>query len=142
MSAESQTFFQWFKWEIFGDAAFEDVQGLWEPLWSLRGSLKRPGMSEEDRQEFAERALRELARDGLIYFFRVPLNMNPNDTADDDSLRLTADECDATLNDNWWRGTNTLPDRHPNVWWWVTEKGLERARNPSSEMQSDWFRSD
>lgn len=54
-------------------------------------------MSELERQTLAERALRELVRDGLIYFFRVPLKANPSDAAEDASLRLTPDEIGETL---------------------------------------------
>ena len=137
--ADSDAMFRRFKWEIFGDAAFEDVQGLWEPLWLLRGSLKQPEMAESERQDLAARALRELAQEGLIYFFGVPLSTNPADAADDASLRLRPDELDATLDDDWWRGTEALPVDHPDVWWTVTEHGAELARKPTDEMTASWF---
>jgi hypothetical protein len=59
-----------FKWTILGDAATEDVQGLWEPLWSLRGCYEIPGLTESERQDIAEQALRDLYAEDLIYFFR------------------------------------------------------------------------
>ena len=124
-----EALFERFKWEILGDAAFEDIQGVWEPLWLLRGSLKKPDMSEPARQQMAERALRELERDGLIYFFRAAPSSNPNDAAEDESRRLTADEIDTTLSSDWWRGTGILPPDHPNVWWSVTGKGLKTAQD-------------
>jgi hypothetical protein len=137
-TADGDEFFSRFKWEILGDAAFEDVQGLWEPLWLLRGYLKQPGMEEIESQELAERALRELQKDGLIYFFRVPARMNPSDASDVDSLRLTADQVDATLVGDWWRGLGNLPSDHPNVWWWVTEKGRELADDPPEHVKAYW----
>jgi hypothetical protein len=63
--------FERFKRDILRDAVFEDWQSVWEPLWWLRGGGPIEGQSEADRQEFAERALRELYEKGLIFFFRV-----------------------------------------------------------------------
>jgi hypothetical protein len=102
---DASAFFNRFKWEIFGDAAFEDIQGLWEPLWVLRGHLKQPGMQEPERQRLAERALRELHSDGLIYFFRASAHSNPSDAADDPACRLTSQEFETALAGDWWRGT-------------------------------------
>lgn len=137
---DGDEFFDVFKWEILGDAAFEDVQGFWEPLWALRGYLRQPELSEIDRQELAERALRELQREGLLYFFRVPLNANPGDAADDESLRLTPEEFDETLSSDWWRGAGDLPPNHPNVWMWATERGLQLAKDPPPEVEKYWHR--
>jgi len=96
MAIESlDEFYDVFKWEILGDTAFEDVQGLREPLWLLRGHLNQPQMSEVERQELAERALRELHRDGLIYAFRPRLRTNPGDAADLEPLRLSPHEFSA-----------------------------------------------
>ena len=58
-----------FKWEILDDAALEDFQMTFEPVGLLRA--KFPEMDEAERQRIAERVLRELCADGLIYFFRV-----------------------------------------------------------------------
>ena len=63
--------FEAFKWSVLGDAVWDDYQGLWEPLWWLRGG-RIEGQSELERQAFAERALRELHSDGLIYFLPRP----------------------------------------------------------------------
>jgi hypothetical protein len=142
MATHDEAFFERFKWEILGDAAFEDIQGLWEPLWLLRGDLKRPEMSEAGRQQLAERALRELDREGLIYFFRVPPDRNPNDAAEDDSQRLAPDEVDAALSSAWWRGPGSLPVDHPNVWWSITPKGLSLAQNPPADVRGSWYTAD
>jgi len=58
-----------FKWEILGDAVDEDWQGLWEPLLWARTAL--PDLSEAERQAMAERALRELFADKLVFFFKA-----------------------------------------------------------------------
>src|SRR5690242_13522369 len=112
--ADRETFFERFIWGLFGDAAFEDVQGVWDPLWALRGDLKQPGMSEQERQELVVRALRELARAGLIYFFRSPPHTRRGDAADDASLRLSPEELDPVLDGDWWRGPDILPPDHPS----------------------------
>jgi hypothetical protein len=135
---DTDEFFNRFKWEILGDAAFEDIQGLWEPLWLLRGYLKQPDMSELERQALAERALRELHGDGLIYFVQVPLKTNPSNAADDALLQLTPDDVSDTLSSDWWRGPGNLPADHPNVWWSVTAKGAELANNPPAHVKSHW----
>ena len=81
-------FFEPFKSEILDNAVFEDVQGLWEPLWALRGYMRERDLQEDERQTLAERALRELYGDDLIYFFRVPPRSSPGEAADDPALRL------------------------------------------------------
>src|SRR5262245_38257753 len=93
----SEESFQHFKRTILYDAAFEDWQGMWEPLWWLRGGGRIEGQSEADRQAFAERALRELYADGLIFFVRVPFPADITDVENDPSLRLSPDDVDATL---------------------------------------------
>src|SRR5215210_170214 len=130
--------FEAFKWNMLGDAVFEDWQGLWEPLWWLRGGGAIDGQSEADRQAFAERALRELYADGLIYFFRVPAWGDINASGEDARLRLTAAQVDATLAAAWWRGVDGLPAAHPNVWWGPTEPGESAANNPPDHIRSLW----
>lgn len=119
-----------FKWDILGDAVFEDVQGLWEPLWWLRGDGSIEGLSELDRQASAERALRELYADGLIYFFRVPPPHDINESADNTALRLTPSESDEALRGDWWRGRDGLPDDHPSIWFGATPAGESACENP------------
>jgi hypothetical protein len=86
---------------------------VWEPLWCLRGGGAIEGQSEVDRQRFAERALRELHDEGLIYFFRVRPPYDINASGEDESLRLTSEEVDETLRSDWWRSSEGLPENHP-----------------------------
>jgi hypothetical protein len=113
--------FEQFKEEILLDVVFEDYQGLWEPLWVLRGDGAIDGQCESDRQAFAEQALRELFDNGLIYFFRAPKGGPVSDGAERPGLRLTAEEVEATIRSDWWRGSGGLPKEHPNVWLGPTE---------------------
>jgi len=55
----SEESFQEFKTEILDNGAFEDWQGLWEPLWWLRGGGRIEGQSESERQAFAEGHVRQ-----------------------------------------------------------------------------------
>jgi hypothetical protein len=126
--------FEEFKQSILDDAVFSDYQGLWEPLWALRGDLAQEGQSEADRQHFAERALRELHAAGLIYFFRVLpwASGDVNAAAEDDALRLTAAQVDDTLRGSWWRGEERLdPDAFEGIWWGPTPTG-EAAANEAT----------
>ncbi len=127
--AGDEDLFERFKFEILDDAVFEDVQGLWEPLWALRGYLRQPHQREDERQALAELALRELYAEGLIYFFRVPPHSDLDRAADDPALRLGSEEVNTTLSDTWWRGATGLPTDHPNIWWWATEKGRSAAND-------------
>ncbi|MGZ4463289.1 MAG: hypothetical protein ACXVZP_10650, partial [Gaiellaceae bacterium] len=62
--------FDSFKADILAEAAFTDYWGVWEPFWWLvRGGKVVEGEPEDAS---AERALRELHADGLLFFFRVP----------------------------------------------------------------------
>jgi len=65
---EPEERFQHFKWEILGDAVDEDWQGLWEPLWYAKTHF--PELTQAERERLAERALRELFDQGLIFFFK------------------------------------------------------------------------
>ena len=64
VSAEADDSYQRFKWEVAAIAAFEDEQGLWEPLWYANSLY--PERQQDEREKLAERALRELFADGLI----------------------------------------------------------------------------
>lgn len=126
-----------FKWNVLGDAVWEDYQGLWEPLFWLRGGGAIDGLSEADRQALAERALRELHGDGLIYFFRVPPPHDINASGEDESQRLTAQEVEETLSGSWWRGGG-LPDDHPNIWFGPTAKGEAACEDPPEHIYRMW----
>jgi hypothetical protein len=130
--------FDKFKWNILGDAVFEDYQGLWEPLWWLRGGGAIEGQSEVERQRFAERTLRELHDEGLIYFFRVPPPHDINASGEDESLRLTPEEVDETLRGNWWRGTDGVPQDHPGIWFGPTVAGEAACENPPERIRRLW----
>jgi hypothetical protein len=131
--------FEMFKWNCLGDAVFEDWQAVWEPLWELRGSGAIAGQSELDRQVFAERALRELYRDGLIYFFRVSPSAGINVSGDAESLRLTSDEVDAALAADWWRRQHDFPSEHPDIWWGPTPAGEAAANDPPEHIRAIWL---
>jgi hypothetical protein len=128
---ESPTPFERFKWTVLFDLVFEDYQGLWEPLWWLRGS-RDAGQSEDERLAWAERAIRELHRDGLIYFFRVPPSGEINESGVDPNLRLSEVELDATVGSDWWRAPlgQNLPAGHPNIWIGPTPEGEAAANDP------------
>ncbi len=132
MAVESPTPFERFKWTVLFDVVFEDYQGLWEPLWSLRGSEAIEGQTEDERLAWAERAIRELHRDGLIYFFRVPRSAEVNESGADPNLRLSEAELDTTLGSEWWRVPvgESLPPDHPDVWIGPTPSGEAAANNP------------
>jgi hypothetical protein len=130
--------FQRFKWDVLHDAVFEDWQGLWEPVWWLRGGGAIEGQSEAERQEFAERALRELHDEGLIFFFRVPAGADINASAEGEHARLNPEELYSMIAENWWRGTGGLPDSHPNIWWGPTPAGEAAANDPPQQIRAVW----
>lgn len=133
------TEFERFKWNVLGDAVFEDYQGLWEPLWWLRGGGEIAGQSEEDRQRFAERALRELHDKGLVYFFRVPdPPYDPDAAATDDALRLTPPEVDQALRGDWWRSPDGLGGDHTRIWYGPTPAGEAWCENPPPPVHRLW----
>ena len=129
--------FERFKWMILADAVAENVQHLWEPLWQLRGSYEIPGLSETERQEVAERALRELYADGLICLFREE---KPGDVEDPAAV-LSADEVEDVLKSDWWRGDpRDRPNDQPYVCWYATEKGESAYAEAPQEMRAHWER--
>jgi hypothetical protein len=111
--------FDKFKMEILDAAVYEDWQGVWEPLWWLRGGGVVAGQSERERQAWAERALRELYAEGLIFFFPVSDRGDVNEAAES-GVRLSENEVDATLRSDWWRGDILIG---VTVWWGSTKAG-------------------
>lgn len=126
------TEFEAFKWNTLGDAVFEDYQGLWEPLWRLRGGGIIEGQSEPDRQTSAERALRELYADGLIYFFRVPPPHDINESAETPALRLTPREVDETLSQRLVAGTRRTTRRSSQHLVRADSRGRVRVRESAT----------
>jgi hypothetical protein len=130
--------FEKFKWNVLGDAAFEDCYGVWEPLFALRGCYAIEGQTESDRQAFAERALRELFDAGFIYFFRVPPGHGVNEASDDEDLRLRPAEVDAALGGDWWHGREAWPQGRPQIWFFSTPAGQAACENPPEHIRELW----
>jgi len=129
--------FEIFKWRLLRDLCFEDCEGMWEPLWALRGCYAIDGQSEDERQAFAERAMRSLYCDGLIYFFRVGSFGNINEAADNPNARLDDGQVEAQLRSDWWRTPlgSSLPADHPNIWIAATPEGETAADSPSDDIR-------
>lgn len=126
-----------FKWSILADSVWEDYQGVWEPLWALRGDYAIEGLVEEaDRHAVAERALRELYEEGLIYFFRVP-DLDINAAGEEESLRLNRTEVEESLAGDWWRGRELAPDV-TTIWWGPTARGEKACEDPPPEIRGIW----
>jgi hypothetical protein len=106
----------------------------------LRGAGVIEGQSEVDRQRFAERVLRQLHDEGLIYFFRVPPPYDINAAGEDSKLRLTPEEIDEALRGDCWRRSEGLPEHNPGVWFGPTPTGEAHARirQRGSESCGDW----
>lgn len=116
-----------FKWFILGSSIHEDWQGLWGPLWELRGDYGRrldqergQPSSEYERQEAAARALRDLHAAGLIYVFRTS-SPDIAAAASDEANRLSADEVEDALTSDWWRGQDL--QKRADIWWGPTAAG-------------------
>jgi hypothetical protein len=112
-----------FEFEILFEAT-TDSQGVWEPLWYLRGNVRSivplPALSEEEHQLLAEAVLRDLWRDGLIFFYRETENLDAD--LRDPATHLSPQEVDAVLRGSDWRTVSIRTD----VWFFATLKG-ERA---------------
>ena len=131
-----------FKWNTLGDAVFEDVQGIWEPLWSLRGDSRIESIPDGELAMAAERGLRELYADGLIYFFRAQPPDNVERAASNGDVRLTPTEVDEALGGDWWRGGNGLSEDHPNIWFGATPAGESACENPPPHIAQVWRRTE
>ena len=127
-AADSESRFEGFTREILAQASSEDRQGLWEPVWWLRGGGAIAGQTEADRHAFAERALRELQDEGSIFFFRLRPGADINASALDPRARLTPNEIDAALRSSWWREAGGLDTAAPLVWWGPTSRGETASR--------------
>ena len=138
MSGEPMAELEVFKWNTLGDAVFEDVRGIWEPLWSLRGDGRIEGIPEGNRAIAAERVLRELYADSLIYFFRVEPPDDVERAAANADARLTPTEVDEALGGDWWRQVNGLPEDHPSIWFGATPAGESACENPPPHISQVW----
>ena len=125
--------FDRFKWEILWDSAFEAFQGIWEPLWSLNGDGSIPGSSQSEREELAERMLRELFDEGLIYFFCVT-NEDVSGSADDPRCRLSREEVETVLASDGWCNV-PLGEGITEIWFAATKKGEARAADLSDRLK-------
>ena len=127
--------FEQFKQEVFWTVVIEDYNALWEPLWWLRGDGAIEGQSELERQVFAERALRELYGEGLIYFFRIPPGGKIDPSSLDETLRLPSDEMEAALRADWWRGPGEFDEGSSDIWFAPTEAGEAAASDPPDRIR-------
>ena len=140
--------FEKFKQMTFWRAVSASYDQLVDPVSALRGDWAIEGQSEIDRQAFAERALRELYAEGLIYFFRIPpkdfIDLSSTDeslwlsdmddidaSSTDESMRLSPEEVDTELRADWWRQPADLEEGLPSdIWFGPTEAGKASAVNP------------
>lgn len=111
---------QHFKWEIAADAAFEDEQGLWEPLWYANSLY--PECQPDEREKLAERALRELFAEGLITFYRIGGNW-PG--FEDSRQVLDWQAVEAAIAGMSWR---SVPPADTTIWFEGTEAGKTAVR--------------
>ncbi len=51
-----------------------------------------------------------------------PPYLELNEAADDESMRLTADEVETELRATWWRGQTIRREDEPTVWFCATRK--------------------
>jgi hypothetical protein len=103
---------------------------------TLRGSGAIEGQPEGERQAFAERALGELYADGFIYFFRVANDGDVNAAGRDDESRLSDEEVEQALSDEWWRRREGFPADAPDIWFGATPEGYAIAKAPPSEVRT------
>jgi hypothetical protein len=122
--------FEKFKQMTFWGVVLEWYQPLWDPLLELRGDWAIEGQTEPERQAFAERALRELYAEGLIYFFGIPPGAKIEPSSKDESLRLASDEVESALRADWWRGREDLGEHASDICFAPTEAGEAAAVNP------------
>lgn len=123
MADEPEDSFQQFKFEILGDAVYEDFQGLWEPLWYA--NHKFADLAQAEREALAERALRELLEEELIYFVDFgPETRIPSS----EPAPLNMSEAQAAIAGDSWRG---LPPREARIFFGGTMVGERAARKSS-----------
>lgn len=111
-----------FKLKFLLDVAFDDFQGLWEPVRRLRRSRRE--LADEQLTILAEAVLGELLDAGLIYLFRA---YNENDlerAIDDPARRLSRKDAELEIRSNWWR---PLVTTRADVWVAATDAGVAAA---------------
>lgn len=125
--------FEYLKWNLLDDAAFEDGYMLWEAFAEAVAILE--GYSARDQEELCERALRELYADGLIYFLRA--NGDVDAAASDPARRLAHDEVDEVLAHPAWReGSGAIEISHVSCG--TTPKGQRLAEDPPPDIRRIW----
>ena len=129
-----------FKWDVLADLVWEDYQGIWEPLWWLRGGGRISGQSEAERHVYAERLLRELYSAGLIYFFLVNAEAGGiNTSAVDPACVLAPTDVDDAIGADWWRHDGPLPDDDAKmIWIGPTPAGEAAAKDAPSQVITYW----
>jgi hypothetical protein len=114
VNSRADEHYQRFKWAVLSDAVYEDDQGLWEPLWYANSLF--PELEPAEREELAERALRELFGAGLIAFFRI---------GGASREKLDPQAVDAAITGSSWR---PVPPEDTSIWFGGTEAGKSAVR--------------
>jgi hypothetical protein len=111
--------------ETLRDTAFDDYQRIWLPFSLINGDGRWRRKSRGWRLGIAERVLRDLHHEDLIYFFRVPSG-DVNRAAIDTRLRLSAKEADAVIASEGWR-REPYGEGLDDVWMAATPEGRRVA---------------
>ena len=134
MEGAQQDRYEAFKWEILGDAVDEDWQGLWEPLFWARTVFA--DLSEAERQTMAERALKELFADKLIFFFKAKSEFFQGTKPPELLDRATVD---AAIAGESWR---SVPLGEGSIWFGGTASGEREVRAHWPGTSTPAFRAD
>jgi hypothetical protein len=96
-----------YKFELLWNLVAEDDEMLYEPVAWLRGgaavdlNVEVPA-SEEQRRDWAERAMHELLDEDLIYLYRWQGDVDQAKAAGDPTARLDADEARDVIRERGW----------------------------------------
>jgi hypothetical protein len=120
-----------------GDSVDEPWQGIWEPLFFARTMF--PQMPEPERQDLAERALRELLNAGLICFFKSPPGESPEATVERGVSVLDQVVAEREISSPGWR---TVPLGAAHTWFGGTPEGERAVRQRWPGTTTPQFRSE